>query len=174
MYQDTYLRKYMSRNALLTLVVFILFAASASWFYLCKVKETCREEVLDVEPTIKSSINQAIAFSWSDQSAMSGNTFQAVKDQLLSEIANGNHLQIIGLYDIDEVNNSEFENLGLARAYSARALFPELGDQQLSLASELAELDSTANYFQASKLNIIFGHTHNDSNVDLDSTINDY
>jgi hypothetical protein len=164
----------MSRNALLSLFVFILFAAGASWFYVCKIKDKCGDEVVDVEPTIKSSINQAIAFTWSDHNAMNGNTFDAVKEQLLREVRNGNQLQIIGLYDVEEENKSDYENLGLARAYSIRSLFPELGNQQLSLASEQAELDSTDNYFQASRLNVIFGHTHIDSSAVIDSISNDY
>lgn len=159
----------MNRKALFTLLAFVAFTLGAIWFYMCRVKQICDRTEDNVIPTIKSNINQAIAFKWNEYDAMVGNTFSETREQLYREIPGASQLEIIGMYDVDEVNNTEYENLGMARAASIRALFPELLDQQLSLKSEVTDLDSTARFFKASHMNIVFGHLHEQ---DIDTTEN--
>lgn len=150
----------MGKNAWFTLIAFILFAVGGVWFYLNKVKQVGVLAAEDSQPTIESSIDYSIVFAWNEAEPMNGNTFQEVKDQLLQDLAAGGQLEIIGYYDVNEQNNSVYMNLGEARAHATAGLFPELSESQIVYRSEETMLDSTEDYFQATRLNVIFGHTH--------------
>ena len=150
----------MNRNALITLIVFLLFTAGASWFYLKKIKQVGVLQAANTTPSITSPIDQAIVFAWNDPEPMNGNTFQEVKNKLLKDLSEANQLEIVGYYDLDEVNGSGYDDLGMARAQAIADLFPELSSSQIVFRSEETELDSTEDYFQASRLNVIFGHMH--------------
>ena len=150
----------MNRNATITFFLAILFAGGSVWFYLCKIRDLC-DQPRDSAQTqvISSSISESIVFEWEDSAAMRGRQFDSFKVRLMADLQ-VRQLEIIGLYDSMERNFSTQANLGLARALSIRAIFPELPDSQFIIGSERTTLDSNSNYFLASKLNIIFGQRH--------------
>lgn len=155
----------MRRNAWFTLFAFLLFAAGATWFYLNKIKQVGVLVSDNTVPTLRSSIDKAIVFSWNASEPMNGNTFEEVRSSLMQELSGGNQLEIVGYYDIDETNSTAYADLGVARANAIAALFPDIDPLQIVYRSEETELDSTADYFEASRLNIIIGHIHQETDT---------
>ena len=148
----------MSRNAWLTILATLLFTAGASWFYLCKIKMVCTDPPPESGASLETTIDQSIAFQRDEAEPMKGRAFEELKAQLLAGLGAGNSLQIIGLYDEAEVNNSSNENLGMARAEAVMSLFPELVSSQVELTAELSELPLDEDHFPASRLNIVVSH----------------
>jgi hypothetical protein len=145
----------MNRNATLVLIFFLLSSATASWYYLCKIKEVCIEQEAG-QSILRSSIDEAIVFSWNEAEPMAGNGFERMHGQLIEELGPSGTLEIITYFDPREGDSS----LAKARANNIMKLFPELDSSRFTSLVSTMELDSSATYFIASKLNIIFGHNH--------------
>ncbi|MFY0645080.1 MAG: hypothetical protein JXR19_11485 [Bacteroidia bacterium] len=148
----------MNKNATLVLIFFILFMAGGAWFYLCHVKQVCSPTTEGDMQSLSSNIEESIVFEWESDLVLKGNAFSAMRTQLLNELQANHQLQIIGLYDPLENNQTGFINLGQARAQAVRQLFPEVSDLQVELGSEQTDLEEQNDYIKASRINIIFGH----------------
>lgn len=155
----------MKRNAWFTLIIFLLFTAGAAWFYLNKIKQVGVLSSDNTTPSLRSSIDHAIVFEWNESEPMNGNTFQEMKSNLIQELSGGSQLEIVGYYDLYELNTTAYADLGMARANAIAALFPEIDPIQIVYRSEETSLDSLADYFEASRLNVIIGHIHQDTDT---------
>jgi outer membrane protein OmpA-like peptidoglycan-associated protein len=85
-----------------------------------------------------------LTFDWSDKTATTREGWQDMKSSLMASLSGEDKLEITGLYRSSEVNNTKFENLGLARSNEARQLFKELPDDRVALRGKLITDDVKA------------------------------
>lgn len=105
-------------------------------WYVCGVHELCQQDPEDLnqqetlsnenEDQLEKGTAQEIplAFEWSGFEPLLGGNFNHYKDSLQAvfEKDPAAVVEITGFYDLQEINNSEFQNLGLARAQSVKDL----------------------------------------------------
>ena len=75
----------------------------------------------------------SLSFNWSDGKAITDTTWPNKKKSILDGLNKDQKLEITGLYRPDEKNNSQYDNLGIARANETRKLFSELSDDRIIL-----------------------------------------
>jgi outer membrane protein OmpA-like peptidoglycan-associated protein len=81
-----------------------------------------------------------LLFRWGDVNPELGSTWETYKKSLINGLSATQNLEITGLYRSDEVNNTSFENLGLARAEEIKKLLsPPLNAEWLQLDSRLVD-----------------------------------
>lgn len=80
-----------------------------------------------------------LLFNWSDGETITDNTWLARKKSIFDGQKDGQKLEITGLYRSEETNNTNFENLGIARANETRKLFSDLKDDNLILLGKLVD-----------------------------------
>ena len=85
--------------------------------------------------------------------AVKGDNFKAYKDSIVATLADGKILEITGYYQEGEVNNSDKENLGIARASEIRKLFPEIPDERIRLFGKKKNTIDNGEPFVASSFN---------------------
>jgi outer membrane protein OmpA-like peptidoglycan-associated protein len=99
-----------------------------------------------------------LLFNWNKPEAITGEGWEARRQAILSNLKEGEKLQITGLYRADEVKPDNFDNLGIARAEEIAKLFkPPLNDDQIELRGQLtnaAENDKTDLFKSASFKNL--------------------
>ena len=61
------------------------------------------------------------------------------KKNILGQLTDNHILEFIGWYRANEKNSTKFENLGLARAHQARALFPEIPENRIRYLARLID-----------------------------------
>lgn len=98
-------------------------------------KTGINDEKTNLKPTKKSG---PILFNYSKKETVLGEGWTDYSNNLKGKLNGKNILRITGLYNENEVNNSSFENLGLARADEARRAL-NLNKDQVQLASELVK-----------------------------------
>lgn len=139
---------------ILALIIWLIFSI---WWYVCKVKNQCGAttetaqitQPLLAEPAIKT-LTEKIAplhswplyFNWESATPQLSENFDSFKQQLLTGIPESDNLKITGFFSAGETNNTDFSDLGLARAYNARELLADslsdvrLERERMKLASE--------------------------------------
>ncbi len=100
-------------------------------------KKSTTKAVTTAKLLTKSSL--PLAFIWGKSGTVVGDGFKAYKDSLVGKLKKNEKFEIIGYYHSEEVNNTKFENLGLARANETRKLFPELPDNRIKLSGKLIQ-----------------------------------
>ncbi len=85
----------------------------------------------------KSSL--PLAFIRNKSNTITGNGFNSYKDSLLAKLKKNEMFEIVGYYHSQEVNNTTYDNLGLARANETRKLFAELPDNKIKLSGQLVQ-----------------------------------
>lgn len=81
-----------------------------------------------------------LMFNWSDGEPVLRDDWETRKTQIINGLAEGEFLEITGLYRSDESNNTSFENLGLARANKIKELLaPPLSGDRITLSSKLVD-----------------------------------
>jgi outer membrane protein OmpA-like peptidoglycan-associated protein len=89
---------------------------------------TPAEQVKDTGPLV---------YRYSSGEAITNDNWPARKSEILASLQENQLLEITGLYGPNEVNNTVFDNLGLARANAARQLFTDLPDEKFSLLARM-------------------------------------
>lgn len=69
-----------------------------------------------VEATTAAVSTSPLLFNWNKSEAITAEGFDELRNKILSEGNNGEAIEITGHYFADEENNTDYDNLGLARA----------------------------------------------------------
>ncbi len=119
----------MKRNFLI-LLLFLIWSALSTWFYVCKIKGMCQTQVKTEKvtpppkPEIKPKKQVAklgpLVYKWSEVNPITNDLWSNQMKKILAGKADGKKLQITAPYYADEKNNTKFANLGLARAEEVR------------------------------------------------------
>ncbi|MDX2493872.1 MAG: OmpA family protein [Desulfuromusa sp.] len=124
----------------LMILALIIWLIISVWLYVCKIKNQCgaQPETVQIsqpllaEPTIKKLTEPIAAlpewplyFNWGSATPQLGDGFDAFKQQLFTDMPEGNNLKVTGFFGADEINNTDFSDLGLARAYNVRELLAD-------------------------------------------------
>lgn len=140
------------------LLLFLVLWLILGYFYYNTSQHCCdtgatseaTEKVAETATTaaVAAITNEAgpLMFRWSDASTITGDGWDAMRKQLIDGLGDNQVLEITGLYRVNEVNNTSFENLGVARANETAKLFiPPLTKEQLRLVGKqiTGEVDQT-------------------------------
>lgn len=125
--------------------IFVIAWLILGWFYHQCSKEcegsatTSTESVAPVttDPAAVGAASGPLMYRYSSGDAITNDDWAAKKQEILASLGADKLLEITGLYGEAEINNTTFENLGLARADAARKLFPEIPDERVRLMSRM-------------------------------------
>lgn len=160
-----YLNLYpMNSKSILILVLFLFWGAGSWHWYTCKVKGLCggnQAKVVeaDPEPVVEEEItitpSGPLTFNWSNAQANLGVDFTKLAEELSNGLEGDRVLEITGLYHPDETNESNYENMGWARAHEVKALLTDhLDTSRVVLAAGIMESAPTGtNSFEAVRFN---------------------
>ena len=143
---------------ILALLLFLLFIILA-WFSWKWYKNTilCCDDANQIEATKnlapQTEKSGPLVFNWNSEKAVTNDLWLAQKKEILSVNTDNKILRIDGPFYKDEVNNTTFENLGLARADAIRQLLID------SIPSEKIEIDSHLEEFYEEAKTMPFGGT---------------
>ena len=113
---------------------------STKYFY-CEKCGCCGDTPALTMPAVETP-SGPLTFKWDNAEALKGTGFDAYRSSILAGAGMADTLVITGQYRADEANNTEYENLGLARAHAAKALFlDKVPESRIRLASELVTDD---------------------------------
>jgi len=136
---------------LLAFLLFLLFIILA-WFGWNWYKENilCCDDSVKIEAKEEITPNPIkygpLVFNWNSDKAIINDLWADKKNEILSGFTADGILQITGSYFSEEINNSTFENLGLARADAVRNLLLD------SLPADKMEINSKiVNYLEDAK-----------------------
>lgn len=138
----------MKSKAFLVIILFLIWSVVSGWYYVCKIKEKCPSS------TAASEL-PAITFQRGDASPQFSEKFEEFKTSLIEGIGETNRVEIIGLYDENETNQTSFDNLGLARATEVQQTLADLGPERISLSSEKIDFGSELLNLDGVKFRII-------------------
>ena len=139
-------------------ILFFLLWLLLAYFYWNSYNECCLDEKISLTPEVlpaaEPPIDEAkpsfsLAFNSDSQDPLLGDKWEQLKLALMDSLNDEVKLEIKGLYQPNEINNSEYENLGIARANEIRRLIPEIPDDQILLTSSQIQNDSMGSPFNA-------------------------
>jgi len=137
------------------LIVWTLFSA---YWYVCHIKNQCgfKETVQISQPQMAEPVIKKVAepiavfpswplyFNWGSATPQLSDHFDSFKQKIINDVPDGDNLQITGYFAAAEINNTDFSDLGLARAYNIRELLADsLSDKRL----ERARMELTSEEF---------------------------
>ena len=143
------------------LVAFAVWSWVCVQWYVCGIHELCDESssvVENIEPqpesqqedtlalaTIEETEPAALSFDWSGSQPQLGPSFPDYRDSL-QNIFNEDPAAVVaitGIYDPQELNDSDFANLGLARAQAVKDLLLSSGIKRaININSKTQDLSS--------------------------------
>ena len=149
--------------------IFLIAWLILGWFYHQCSKDcdgnmgaTTESTIPAADAGVGATALGPLVYKFSSGDAITNEGWAAKKQGVLDALGAEKLLEITGLYGADEVNNTTFENLGLARADAARKLFPEIPDDRIRLLSRMLDTaPDKANPFEACE----FGYRVNNENV---------
>ena len=144
----------MNNRSLLVLLLFLLWSVGSGWYYVCKIKDKCATTISVQEDDERDYLG----FSFNSQVPEKIGDFDEFKSQILKEAGESNKLRIVGKYSLDEDYSGGLGNLGLARASEVRKLFPQLSDDRFIITSEIADVDTTNEIFNAFECNVLMNN----------------
>ncbi len=141
------------------LIAFALWSILCVRWYVCGIHEQCgnrnsnETEISSSEngsespegEEITSPLAAPLSFDWSGFQPAIGEDFQSYLDSVkaIFDEDPASVVQVTGLYDPQEINNSSLENLGLARAQSVKELLLENGiKRNINITSRTEDLSS--------------------------------
>ncbi len=142
------------------LIVFTVWCLISVRWYVCGVRELCgisqeiankqqitaQDPPVQIEEEILAEPYQApLSFEWSSTDPITTEEFTDFRDSIkdVFDRSPAAVVVITGLYDPQEINNSDFENLGLARAQSTKQLLLNQGiKRSIKINSEPKDLSS--------------------------------
>ncbi|MEY2925384.1 MAG: hypothetical protein RLZZ337_1934 [Bacteroidota bacterium] len=139
----------MNSRAYLILFLFALWSLGSGWYYVCKIKQKCNNS------TKVAQTKQSFSFDWNSEKPNTTTDFGVFKEDILNKLGTTNALNIVGKYAIGEINNSAFDNLGLARAAAIRTLFPEIDDSRFVLGSKQVDGVSAQSTVEGAEINVL-------------------
>lgn len=133
----------------------------SKWWYTCKIWHSCGCDKVEapVNPDVK---RYPLDFKWSSDTAFTNPGFDEYKQGILAGMKDTNILEIVGLYYEGEPAPPGFDNMGLARAAKAKALFsPPVPDDRIVLRARLipAPDGPKSGYFESAEINWAAGKT---------------
>lgn len=139
------------------LIIFTVWCVISVRWYVCGIQELCdhgqtianEQEETAPDPLPEEVLIQLyqapLSFEWSSAEPITSEEFTAFRDSLVKvfDRSPAAVVEITGLYDQQEINNSEYENLGLARAQNIKQLLLYSGiKRSIRVNSETADLSS--------------------------------
>ena len=123
------------------LVVFVAWCVVSVNWYVCGIYELCDEasppeQTMPIEPSVPlekevltTPYQAPLSFEWSSPLAITNDEFAEFKDSISAVFGKspGAVVEITGLYDPQELNNSDYDDLGLARAEEIKQLLLSSG-----------------------------------------------
>lgn len=108
-----------------------------------EVSESAETPAAEISPpTTTPKATGPLLFNWDKEGAITGDGWDAKRKAILDGLKDDEILQIMGEYRADEVNNTTFKNLGLARANEVAKLFiPPLSSDRIKEESTLVKDD---------------------------------
>lgn len=165
----------MQKHTLPWLIALAAWIAGSTYWHVCKIKEVCDEPLVRSAPSISSLSKPSFDIHNSDGLSLtsSGNIkfpqsseipnvleVQPQLEQLKDYLAQNPSLQmlLIGKYASNEKNNTQFANLGIARAEALKSII--LGEKGIQQSIITDGVLSDSLYFQADTLiggiNVVF------------------
>lgn len=141
---------------IILLLVSLVWLGFWWWWYTCTICTTCGCHTKElVVPTPAMNESGILLFNLNDTNAIVQPGWLAYRDSLLSSLSSGQVLEIEGHYLADEPNTSSFENLGIARAYSVKKLFPDSLQNRIALTSlQISRRPTMSSPFVANKITV--------------------
>ena len=138
------------------LFVFVVWCAISVRWYVCGIHELCdagpfsNSEVeekprIPVEDVLEQPYQAPLAFEWSSADPLTNEEYTNYLDSLKNVFDRDPAavVEITGLYDKQELNNYEYDNLGLARAENTKQLLLNSGiKRSMRIISEMDDLSS--------------------------------
>ena len=117
------------------------------WRYTCPIKQTCctpgeqetpaRTEVVEIE----QQEARPLMFRWSDPKLIASQSIDRITDSLVTSLEDQNDLEITGQFYRDEINETEFSDLGIARASAMKNAFAgKIDTSRVIVRSQLADV----------------------------------
>lgn len=153
--------------------ILILIASALVLFfsYHYYSKDFCPDCCSKVEQV--SSIGGAaspLLFNWNSGDAIIGEGFDKLRSDILSQGGEGEAIEITGYYFADEENNSEYDNLGIARAIALEKLLIEKKPDLIVIPkSEIADMikGADSNTFESISYNWISKEESTEERVEV-------
>lgn len=125
-------------------ILLLLFTLGYFWLchyiYTCHLRQVCYGCGDDAAAVVADADSGPLLFEWSQPKAITSAKFPDYKANIVGQGKDGEVLEITGHYFADEENTSSFENMGLARAASIKALFaPDVPADHIRLKSKLVD-----------------------------------
>jgi outer membrane protein OmpA-like peptidoglycan-associated protein len=107
-----------SRLAILPIGLFVLWCVVCQKWYVCHIKQVCSDESpVHAATAPVAEDNRPLVFTWSSAEPETRRpAWPSFRDSLLAKLADGQLLEVTGLYFKDETPPKGFANIGLARA----------------------------------------------------------
>ena len=143
----------MSGKRILLLVILVALLVVGGWWYTSLSQRDDRRSesppVSRSSPAPREAGNISpgtvapLLFNWSRATPIPNGSLAILADSLRNQINDDEALKIIGHYFSDEENNTDYPDLGFARAYATRALLAsELDTSHVVIASREVALRS--------------------------------
>ncbi len=112
----------------------------------CRGTEGVSKNINEAPAALKETVEKTfvkesgpLLFNWESFEPIANQDWATRKEAILSKLDDKKKLKITGRYFKDEINNSEYADLGLARAHGIKdKLFPELSDDRIEYLSRIS------------------------------------
>lgn len=124
------------------LILFILWSLGSYWYYTCRMQHACWGTDSTTATTVPNPA-KPLQFKWSSFNIPLDSGFPDLKEAILKAKDANKVLELTGYYFPSEINNGDFENLGIARAAKVKeALLADLPEEQIQIfSSNLLDAD---------------------------------
>ncbi len=139
----------MKSKAFLIVLLFLTWSLSSGWYYVCKIKEKCPSST----STAKIEL-PAYTFDHGSSSPTVNPSFDDFKGRTMERLGETDLLTIVGLYDPNELNNTDFDNLGMARATAVQQTLSDIDPSRIVLSSKEISFGAEVKLLDAIKFNI--------------------
>ena len=152
------------------LIVFTVWCVISVRWYVCGIYELCEEQETtasyveapknDIEDVLEVPAQSPLSFEWSNEQPITSDEFDDYRDSLTTVFDQfpASVVEITGLYDPQEINNSDYQDLGLARAESIKQLLLLSGiKRSMRIKSQSSDLGSglSGNITDAIKIELV-------------------
>ena len=139
----------MKSKAFLIVLLFLTWSLSSGWYYVCKIKEKCpsNDGIAKIELPL-------VTFDHGESSPSVNPSFDDFKGRIKERLGETNTLAIIGFYDPTEANNTNFTNLGMARATAVQQTLSDIDPSRIVLSSKEISFGAEVKLLDAIKFNI--------------------
>ncbi|MDB4161019.1 OmpA family protein [Bacteroidia bacterium] len=139
----------MKSKAFLIVLLFLTWSLSSGWYYVCKIKEKCPSST-----SIAKIELPAFTFEHGVSSPKVNPSFDDFKSRTMERLGETDVLIIVGLYDPTELNSTDFDNLGMARANAVVQTLSDIDPSRIVLSSKEISFGEDIEFLDAIKFNI--------------------